>query len=479
MKTAHNLFDPISEKLVIASVIKYGENVFETFDEYIKPQDFHLPIHRYIYEIITKCIRQDGIKIPSLTNIILELQKINSNNKEIDIPKYIQALSLVDASLESTLPHCKKVAKFSLIRNLQGNLREAANNLNKIEETQTLTEIIAEAESGFTTFLNHIIDQEDIVNLLEDADSYINYILDNNVSHVGIPSGFPLWDRAIGGGLRKPGVHLVGARVKVGKSFMCLNVAHNVSSRGIPVLYLDTELTKAIIYGRYFALLSEIDIEEIESGLFKINPDKVKTLQESIKKLPKDFDYYNISGMNHHDWLSIARKWLIKNVSFNADGTAKDCLIILDYIKTMDLDDIKNGFQEYQYLGQVITDLHNFAVKYNLPVLAAAQLNREGISNDGQGAIAGSDRLLALCSSFSILRKKDAEDYAADPQTNGDRKLLVVDTRFGRGLEGGEYINIKSNLSLSKMEEGLTNIQNRRTGNNTAVNISGTSQIAI
>ena len=62
---------------------------------------------------------------------------------------------------------------------------------------------------------------------------------------IGISTGFPAYDEAIGGGLRRKCVDLVAARPKVGKSMFGDAVAMHVSKNlGIPVLVLDTEMSK-------------------------------------------------------------------------------------------------------------------------------------------------------------------------------------------------------------------------------------------
>jgi hypothetical protein len=44
----------------------------------------------------------------------------------------------------------------------------------------------------------------------------------------------------------------------------------------------------------------------------------------------------------------------------------------------------------------------------------------------------------------------------------GNKKLIVVATRFGPGNDDGEYINIKADLSRASIKEGHTNLENLR-----------------
>jgi len=272
---------------------------------------------------------------------------------------------------------------------------------------------------------------------------------------IGLPTGFNNFDHAIGGGLRRGTVSVIGARAKKGKSSIALNIAKNISKLNIPVLYLDSEMTQAEQMSRLISLLSGVDIKRIETGQFSTNEEENNTvwsIKEEIENLP--MTHCIIAGQSIEATLSICRRWLTKNVGFEDNGLTKPCLIIYDYLKLMDTDGFKGNLQETQLLGFLITALHNFALKWSLPILATVQLNRDGVQGEGGEFIAGSDRILWLCSNFTILKDKTKEDFIEDGLNNGNKKLIVTDTRFGPGLSKGDYINIKADLSISRMEEG-------------------------
>jgi replicative DNA helicase len=272
---------------------------------------------------------------------------------------------------------------------------------------------------------------------------------------VGLPTGFQAYDHAIGGGLRGGTVNVVGARPKGGKSFFCLNIAHNLASYGVPVLYLDTELSHKVQMMRLAALVTGVEITQIETGKFAANPDEAKAVyagQGHLDKLP--LTHCSIAGQSIKPVLSIIRRWLTKRVGFTSAGTAKSCCVIYDYIKLMDAHDIKGNLAEFQLLGFLLTEMNNFALKYDLPIFATAQLNRAGGSQEDGSVLSQSDRILWLCSSFTILKRKSTEEANLDPLTNGDRKLVVTDTRYGAGLDVGDYINLQCDLSRARMTEG-------------------------
>jgi replicative DNA helicase len=59
---------------------------------------------------------------------------------------------------------------------------------------------------------------------------YVGHLAANQRDVVGIPSGFRKYDQAIGGGFRPGTVNCIGARPKVGKTLLGMNVGVRVAS---------------------------------------------------------------------------------------------------------------------------------------------------------------------------------------------------------------------------------------------------------
>ena len=240
-------------------------------------------------------------------------------------------------------------------------------------------------------------------------------------------------------------------------SMFCLNVAYHAAKTDIPVLLLDTELNRQTQMNRLAALASNVELNRIETGQFGSVPEEreaVLSVREPIESLP--ITYCSIAGQSLRCVLSLARRWLMRNVGLDDAGQAKPCLLIYDYIKLMNADDLKGNISEFQILGFLLTELHNWALRWGLPILATVQLNRDGVEKEGGQVIAGSDRILWLCSSFTILKRKLKEELAEDPPAHGTHKLVVTDTRYGPAMEPTDYINVKSQLKCARFVEGKT-----------------------
>ena len=115
--------------------------------------------------------------------------------------------------------------------------------------------------------------------------------------------------------------------------------------------------------------------------------------------------------------------------------------------------------KEYQLLGFMMTELHNFAVKYQVPVVAFIQLNRDGITKESTDSASGSDRIIWLCSNFSIFKRKSDEEIAEDGPDAGNRKLIPIIARHGGGLDDNDYINCHMKGWCGQIVEGKTKLE--------------------
>jgi hypothetical protein len=243
-----------------------------------------------------------------------------------------------------------------------------------------------------------------------------------------------------------------------GKSMFGDAVAMHVASKhNIPVLMLDTEMSKEDHYNRILANLSGVEINRISTGRFsesEIEKEKVFNAAKKLKEIP--YHYISIAGESFENILSQMRKWIYQHVGFDENGQTNDCLIVYDYLKLMGSEGINASMQEYQVLGFQITKLHNFMVKYDAACLSFVQLNRDGITKESTDVVSGSDRLIWLCTSFSIFKMKSDEELATDGPENGNRKLVPVVARHGEGLDDGDYISMRMHGKFGRIEQGLT-----------------------
>jgi replicative DNA helicase len=443
----------------LAGITTHGSDCFFEVEDIIEVKDFYWSCNQELFSILTHLVHKEDIKTFDTPNIqatakILGFNDLAGGGKHSE---YLESIvDEVGSSKNNIRSLVVVVYKLSLARRGYMAAANVQQNLRGITGAEEVDSIIGQIEEPIFEFTGKVMDQgTGIASLGKRFGNVMKTLSETPQDIIGLPTGFPAWDDAIGGGFRPATVNVVGARPKKGKSFFCMNVARNVAQNGIPVLYLDTELTNETQLHRLTSIVTGVELNHVETGQFVNNQHESEALwscQENIEKL--QIDHFSVAGLAPQAIMSIARRWLSKTVGFTNSGSAKPCLIIYDYLKLMDDVGLKKGLQEYQILGFIITALHNFATKFKLPVLATVQLNRDGVEKEGSEVVSGSDRIIWLCSNFTILKQKIQTELNEDPPSNGTKKLIVTDTRFGPGMQSGEYINVIDNLSVGRLTEG-------------------------
>lgn len=451
-----------SERAVLAGLCQFGLDAYLEMD-FIDVDHFTDSMNQILFSCISKIINQNAkVDLTSILSTANELgvyDKIHNKN-EIG---FIRSLFNFPIHKENVAIHAAKITKLKLARDLGKTLSACAEDIENVSGDEDLMDIVSKVEEPILDATGTLYQSSNKTTetLGDGLEEYMEFLLENPTDYVGIPSGFPHFDLSIGGGLRRKSVDLIAARPKTGKSMFGDAVALHVSrEHNIPVLMLDTEMSKEDHYNRIVASISGVEINKISSGKFGENPTDAEKVQKAVQELKTiPYHYISIAGQSFENILAVMRKWIYQHVGFDENGRTKDCLIVYDYLKLMGSEGISASMQEYQVLGFQITKLHNFCVKYDVPCLSFVQLNRDGITKESTDVVSGSDRLIWLCTSFTIFKMKSEEEIAEDTAQYGNRKLVPVVARHGSGLDDGDYINIKMHGSIGKIEESRTRNQ--------------------
>lgn len=466
------LSDVAAERAVLAGICTYAGNAYFDVVDIVGERSFMDEANSAIYKCLKHILDNDSnasIDVPSI-HASANILGLGFLFKKADQVKHLHSIMRMPIVLGNVRKFAAVIRKLEIARMLHEQLESAQDKLLEINGTESISHILGIGEStvyDFSALLNNKSDDEP-TSFYEDAVEYLEYLADNPVEQVGISTGLPAHDEAIGGGLRNGGVHVFAARMKVGKSTLVLNIGNHISKNlKIPVLYLDTEMLKPEQVHRIFALLTDTEFTSIETGQFGKDMFTKKKVLDMARQMRADgvpFFYKDIAGRPFEDILSIARRWIIKHVGVNDDGTAKPCVIIYDYLKLMSSEGLSGDLKETQLLGFMMTGLVNFAKRYNIPIVTAAQTNRDGVNKETTDVIGGSDRIAMVCTSLSLLKIKSDDEIAQVGFENGDRKLLVMAARYGGGFASGNYSNIRLVGKCAKIEEVGTAFENKGDG---------------
>lgn len=431
-----------AERAVLAGVCKFGKDGFYEVNDLISTNTFTVQINQYLYTCLEKVFEKfSHIDLATLMSVAneLHLERIISETKSLE---YIRSLFNFPIKLENIRLHAKKIAKLEFARKSQTAHIEAYQELSQINGNESIDEIMDISQSHIFQLVNELNNRSENnpEKFGDSVDDYVEMVQDEKRVNIGIPTPFPIFNEVIGKGMRNGGVTLIVARAKTGKSSIAINIGIHVSRLTIPVLYLDTEMDLVSNQSRILANLSGEKTVDIECG--QCNIPQLKRGASELKQLP--FYHKSVAGKKFNEILSIMRRWIVQNVGYNESGKTKPCLIIYDYFKIMDQSEI-GDMAEFQALGYQISQLSDFTKEYDFPCLAFCQTNRDGITKDTSDIISQSDRLLWLCTSASVWKRKTPEEIVQDGKENGNMKLKPFEdgVRFGPGLFGNDYINFE------------------------------------
>jgi replicative DNA helicase len=459
----NTLSDINGERALLAGLIKYGTMMYhETSTLGLSDATFTEQSHKIIYKCLDKIFKDnENIKpdIPLIYSAAADIGVKHFFQKDEEV-QYLVSISQFPVKEKNVVVLGKKIRKLEIVRNI---VQRANNTIDKyltFTGNEPISEIFGVMEENIIDCASFLSVEDMGITLISDGiEEHFKELEANPINQVGVSTGFAVYDEAIGGGMRRGSVNIIAARPKIGKSTLSLNIGTHISKMNIPVLYLDTEMSKIDSWTRLVSSISTVQNKKVETGkysTFTSEKNKVSTALEDIKKLP--FYYTSIAGQGLEAQISMIKRWIITSVGLESDGVAKPCVIIYDYLKIMDQADIKS-VAEFQAVGFLMQSLINFAKKYMIPVLAFVQMNRDGINREDTGTISLSDRILWFCSSLAIFKAKSSDEMDRDGYENGNRKLKVLDCRYGPGMAEMDYINCHFNKSISKITEGKTNLE--------------------
>jgi replicative DNA helicase len=458
------LCDPASERAILAGIFKYGEDAYLDAADILQESSFTIDSNVILYRCLKQLCESEHkpkIDIASIYSVAQELGVSHLLSKKEEA-QHLRAIIDFPVDLENIRKFAAKVRKLEIARLLRKQLEGAQDKLLEINGSEPVTSILGIAEDAVFNFSSLLNDTDNNpIPIGKDIEEYIKSLEENKIDQIGIPTGFPIYDKAIGGGLRKGTVNVIAARPKIGKTLLSDNIGFHIAyNHKIPVLNMDTEMNTVDHINRVLAMMTEVEINNIETGKFAETPDQRNKITKAAQELKTtNLFYKSIAGKPFEEQLSVMRRWLLKHVGLNDDGTAKDCVIFYDYLKLMDSQGMSQDLKEYQVLGFMMTSLHNFAVRYQIPIVAFIQLNRDGITKESTDTASGSDRIIWLCSNFTIFKRKSDEEIAEDGPNNGNRKLVPLVSRHGGGLDDNDYINCHMKGWCAKITEGKTRLE--------------------
>jgi len=233
-----------------------------------------------------------------------------------------------------------------------------------------------------------------------------------------LTTGYDVLDEILGG-WHGGELYLVAARTSVGKSALLLRFADWLAKQGWPLLFVSREMSQSSMAERLLGAQAKVNTAYFRNA--KAPEYDLSRIPEAMMDLGVGTDKYPFifTETVFVEALASQCKRLIAQTGIRA--------LFVDYAQLMKTKAAGRGASRFEQVGIVSNSLKHIAQQNNIPVLAAAQLNRAATTGDQ------SPGLVHLRESGSLEQDADvvlilSPDFANDNMLN----LSIAKNRNGR-----------------------------------------------
>lgn len=357
---------------------------------------------------------------PSFEALLIEMDKKGMNDQEysscVDI---LNELNSTKNELSKQEWLIDKTEKFCQDRAIYNGVVESVSILDGKSNTQdkgAIPDILQKALSvSFDNSIGH-----DYIENYEDRYDFYHKVEER------IPFDLEYFNKITKGGLPKKSLSIVLAGPGTGKSlFMCHHAA-TCMSQGKNVLYITLEMAEERIAERIDANLLNVKVDDLMSLSREEFQKKIQRLRGKVvgKLIIKEYPTASASVTHFRTLLN----------ELNLKKNFAPDIIFIDYMNICASSRVKMGtnVNSYTLVKNIAEEIRGLAVEFNVPIMTATQLNREGaVSSDPNmdnvsesfGTAATADMMFALISTEELealhqIMVKQIKNRYSDPTKN-------------------------------------------------------------
>ena len=353
-----------AERAVLGSLMIDPDAIIKVAN-YLRPEDFFRERHAWLYEAMrTLNERREPL---DFVTIVDELER-RERLEEIGGPAYLTDLIASTPTALYVDHYARIVERTAVLRRLiaaAGKIAELA-----YDESQEVDEVVDRAEQiifGISESRIHR-DLTPIRAIMSRVVDRIDFLSRNQDTLMGVPTGFTMLDRLLGG-LQKSDLVILAARPAMGKTSFCLSIAQNAAKRhGTRVAFFSLEMSNDQLVQRLLAMETGIDSHRLRLG--NIHEEEWPILLEAANMLANTHIFIDDTpAASVNDIRTKARRL------YAEDGID---LIIIDYMQLMTGQSGGSGRNEnrQQEISYISRSLKTLARELNVPVIALSQLSR-------------------------------------------------------------------------------------------------------
>lgn len=349
-----------AEEAVLGAVL-INPDVFVELSEFLSADDFFIHRLRFIWQAFEK-LSARRLPIDFLT--VCETLEKMGQLEEVGGPAFITRL----LNATPTTLHADAYGHLVREASIRRNMLQAANKIATLAYDQNLE--LPAATEGAVAALESAVLRETGGNLVS-LEQALNLAYDeiDKLSRTpelpGTPSGLLDLDAKLGN-FQAGALYVLAARPGQGKTSLLLTAARNAAKLGKRVAIFSLEMPTLRLTNRLLAQESGMDVQLFDTG--KIGEGDWPRLTSALEKL----EHLPIYLDDTPAITPLQLKAKLRRLHLSA---GKLDLVILDYLQLMRAGiKTENRTQE---VGHISRSLKALSKELNVPILAAAQLNRD------------------------------------------------------------------------------------------------------
>jgi replicative DNA helicase len=436
-------FSRESELAVVSSVLRNGEKIHEAMS-LLDVDDFWITDHKIVYQTMISIKRRDK-QIDALS-VADELR----NTNQYDKVGGLDGVSLMEDFMPTSNAishHCRKVKALAIKRKFINVTEGIMKNAFSIDDDPST--VLDEMHSAVFNLMNEVDHNKKKSDVYTPADmaelGYKNAKarFEDPDGQGGYQTGFPLLDSYM---KRLRDVNCIAASTGVGKTGLSLNIAVNLASEKVPVLYINLEMNIDEIITRLLAIMSGVEIDKIDTGNYGDNPEDFKLVGRFAEKLEESTLYMtDNTPKNINHITSLIHK-------FHSKHDIK--VVVVDYIGHIRND--KLAFKENSKrisLGRYNQMLKQVCTTLGIKLIVVAQMNRDGEKEPELSNIGECWQLAQDADTFMILHYEWIKNTDKGENVPDKFKQYIINLRKNRNGVAPRNVYLNYNERTQLMTE--------------------------
>lgn len=427
-KDLHLLPQNIEAEEAVLGAILVNPRVITKIVEYLKPESFYKPAHRYIYEAMIQLFNSNE-KIDIIT--VCDVLNFNSKLDSVGGRSFINDLSY-NAITTANIEYYAKIIQEKAIKraliNAGSEIVSFGYDVNSIDASlESAQKLIFDIASKKAT-----TDLTPVKELVLDAYEKIEYRHNHQGELLGIPTDFYDLDVLLNG-LQRSDLIILAARPAMGKTALALNIAQNVGIKAkVPVAIFSLEMSKQQLMQRMLCSVAEVDTQKLKTGNMQSKDwEKIVDAMNQFAQAPIYID--DTPGCTLTDIRAKCRRL---KMAQNDIG-----LVVIDYLQLMESSNSKED--RFQAVSTISRGMKMLAKELDVPVIALSQLSRavEGRTDKRpmlsdlreSGSIEQDADIVMFIYRDEYYRKAEdgEEDEAAKAINKGESEIIIAKHRNG------------------------------------------------